>query len=132
MDPMVVTYLVYLVLSVVLTVVVGQILSRHGQIYLLDVFRGDKRMASAVNQLLVVAFYLVNLGFVALWLRSGGQVNTVREVLETLSAKLGTVFLVIGALHLGNLWIFSRFRRDALIREEYTRVRHAGSAPAVG
>jgi hypothetical protein len=113
----VLSYVLYVVLSVLLTVWVGRMLTRHGRVYLADVFRGDERVATAVNQLLVVGFYLVNLGFIALWLHTGQRVADVQGVFETLSVKLGIVLLVIGALHLVNLWIFSRMRHNALLRE---------------
>jgi hypothetical protein len=114
MDPVVVAYVVYITLDVVLTVVVAHALSRHGRAYLADVF-GNERTGAAMNQLLVVGFYLVNFGFGALWLHTGAQVSSLRELLQVLSVKLGTVLLVVGALHLVNLLIFSRIRRNALI-----------------
>ena len=55
MDTVVVGYLVYIVLTVALTVWVASTLSRYGRVYLADVF-GDERTATAINQLLVVGF----------------------------------------------------------------------------
>jgi hypothetical protein len=117
LSAVVLNYVLYLVLSVLLTAWVGRMLTRHGRVYLAEVFRGDERMATSLNQLLVVGFYLVNLGFIALWLHTDQRVVDLRGVFETLSAKLGIVLLVIGALHLVNLWIFSRIRHNALLRE---------------
>jgi hypothetical protein len=114
MDPVVVGYLVYIALTVALTVWVASTLSRHGRVYLADVF-GDERAGAALNQLLVVGFYLVNFGFAALWLHTGQQVNSFRDLLQMLSVKLGTVLLVVGALHLVNLVIFSRIRRNTVL-----------------
>ena len=45
---------------------VARSLSRNGRRVLLDVFRGDE----CVDQLLVVGFYLLNLGFVCYWLKT--------------------------------------------------------------
>lgn len=120
MDSMVVGYVVYVVLSVALTIWVARKLSHNGQIYLADVFRNE-RVGGALNQLLVVGFYLVNFGFVALWLRTDAQVSTFREVLQVLSMKFGIELLVIGALHLINLLIFSRVRHNGLLQESLRR-----------
>ncbi len=114
MDPVVVGYLVYIALTIALTVWVARTLSRHGRVYLADVF-GDERTAGALNQLLVVGFYLVNLGFAALLLHTDQQVASLRDLLQVLSVKLGTVLLVVGALHLANLVVFSRIRRGNLL-----------------
>lgn len=109
----VVTYLLYLVISVGLTVFVGRALSRSGLAFLLDVFSGNQSLADAVNRLLVVGFYLLNLGFVTLAMRASGNVEGARQALQLLSVKIGEVLLVLGALHFANLVFFTRFRRRA-------------------
>jgi hypothetical protein len=105
------TYVIYLLLSVALTVWVASVLSKHGKVFLADVFNRDEHLVVAVNQLLVVGFYLINIGFVALWLRTGDTITSASQVVETLAVKLGTVALVLGGVHLVNVWVFNRFRR---------------------
>jgi hypothetical protein len=130
MDLTVVGYLIYIVLTIGLTVWVANTLSRHGRVYLADVFGNDK-VGGAVNQLLVVAFYLVNFGFVALWLRTGDRVVTLRDVMQMLATKLGAVLLVIGALHLINLAIFSRIRRNVLLQESLRQATRPAPSDAI-
>jgi len=112
-DPIVLTYAAYLVISVALTVWVARVLSSNGRAFLVDVFAGDGEIADSVNRLLVVGFYLINLGYVSLALKIGGDVTTLQEAFEVLSRKVGLVLLVLGAMHLFNLLIFSRVRRSA-------------------
>ncbi|GAA0488349.1 hypothetical protein [Streptomyces olivaceiscleroticus] len=132
MDLTVVAYAVYLLVSIALTVWVARTLSRNGQIFLADVLRGNEKLADAVNHLLVVGFYLVNLGFVALYLRAADAVATARGLVETLSVKLGVVLLVLGVLHLANVYVLSRIRRrGAMEREQLPPVEPQGfTAPA--
>lgn len=105
------TYLIYLLVSVPLTIWVARTLSHNGRIFLIDVFHGNEDFADAVNRLLVAGFYLVNLGFVTLFLRADKVVVDARGVFEQLSVKLGIVMLVLGVLHLMNVWIFNTIRR---------------------
>jgi len=114
MQPIVVMYLAYAALSVGLTIWVAQTLSRNGRVFLVDVFGGNDDLADAVNRLLVVGFYLINLGYVALALRTADQVETTRAAVETLSYKVGLVLLVLGGMHLMNVLVFSRVRSRAL------------------
>ncbi|MBA3426047.1 MAG: hypothetical protein ACR2HO_08025 [Rubrobacteraceae bacterium] len=113
MDPVVLTYVAYLVISVALTVWVARVLSSNGRAFLVDVFAGDGDLADSVNRLLVVGFYLINLGYVSLALKIGGDVMTLQGTFEVLSRKVGLVLLVLGVMHLFNLLIFSRVRRSA-------------------
>ena len=89
MDWTAATYVAYLLVAVPLTVWVASTLSRHGRVFLADVFEGGQDLAHAVNRLLVVGFYLLNLGFVSLFLRSGGEVADLSGLLERLSVKIG-------------------------------------------
>lgn len=111
MSTVVITYLVYTAISVALTGWVARTLFRNGSLFLLDVFGGDERMSRAVNQLLVVGFWLVNLGYIALALRIGGEVPDARAGIEALAGKIGGVLLVLGLMHFGNLYVLSRMRR---------------------
>jgi hypothetical protein len=114
MDLTVLTYLIYLGVSVLLTMWVARVLAKAGRVFLGSVFQGDESMAQAVNQLLVVGFYLVDLGFIALWLRSTGTVASARGVFTALSVDVGTVLLVLGVMHLGNVFVLNRLRRRAI------------------
>ena len=123
LQPTVVTYLIYLALSLALTVWVARTLHRNGRVFLVDVFAGNSELADSTNHLLVVGFYLVNLGYVSLALKLGGEVLDTRQSIEVLSQKVGGVLLVLGAMHFFNLLVFSRIRR---------RARLASSRPPPG
>ena len=113
MDSTVSTYLLYLVISVPLTVWVGRTLFRNGGVFLVDVFEGDEQLAKAVNHLLVVGFYLLNLGYVSLALKLSHPVVNAQESIEALSLKVGLVSVVLGVVHLFNVFVLNAFRKRA-------------------
>lgn len=112
---------IYLVLAIALTIWVAQTLYRNGGIFIVDAFHGDKTMAAAVNHLLRVGFYLINLGFIALYLSAGFKPTTLVGSVEYVSAKLGVVMLVLGAMHFFNMFNFSKMRRKARQAEQMQR-----------
>ena len=118
MDLTVMTYVVYLAVTVPLTVWVGRALRRHGEVFLADVFLGDERLAHAVNQLLVIGFYLLDLGYLTYFMTSSTEVGTSRQLMEVLSTKVGGVVLVVGLVHFTNVWALNAFRRRALLRAQ--------------
>jgi len=117
MDIIVWTYLLYVAMSVGLTVWVGQTLHKNGRVFLVDVFHGNESLADSVNHLLVVGFYLINFGYVSLALKLGYQVRSPQEGIEALSWKVGLVLLVLGGMHFFNLYIFSRMRRRSTLTD---------------
>ena len=85
-------------------------------VFLVDVFHGNEPLADSVIHLLVVGFYLINLGYVSLALKLGYEIASAKESIEALSVKVGTVLLVLGGMHFFNLFIFSRMRRRTTMR----------------
>ncbi|MCY0952911.1 hypothetical protein [Streptomyces sp. H27-S2] len=132
MDLTVVAYVIYLLTSIGLTVWVARTLSRNGRVFIGDVLQGNEKLADAVNHLLVVGFYLVNIGFVTLYLRSGETILNARGLFEALSLKLGVVLLVLGVMHLGNVWVLNKMRRRGIMeRQQIPPVAPQGwTAPA--
>ena len=118
MNETVVTYAIYLLVAIPLTVWVARTLHKNGRIFLVDCFGGNEELADSVNHLLVVGFYLVNIGFVTLYLKIADEVVAVRGVFEALSGKLGVVLLVLGAMHFFNIYLFTRTRKRPEPRPE--------------
>lgn len=110
------TYLVYLAISVALTIWVARNLHKNGRVFLVDVFHGNEALADSVNHLLVVGFYLINFGYVSMALKLGYDVNSPQQAIEALSVKVGMVLIVLGGMHFFNLFIFSRMRRRTTLR----------------
>ncbi|HFC11894.1 MAG TPA: hypothetical protein ENJ56_03545 [Anaerolineae bacterium] len=108
-----VTHFLYIAISLSITVWVGRTLFKNGHIFLIDAFRGSETKANAVNNLLIIGFYLVNLGLISLLLRKGAHPTNAVEVIELLSAKIGTVLLVLGALHYFNVLNIAKMSRKA-------------------
>jgi len=111
-------YVVYLSISVALTVWVARTLVKNGRIFLVDSFLGNESLADSVNHLLAVGFYLINVGYIALALKYGEKPIDLAQAIEILSTKLGLVLLVLGGMHFFNIYVFSRMRRRALLRNQ--------------
>src|SRR5262249_7441550 len=95
MDYLVLTYIAYLLISTALTIWVGRTLYQNGRVFLIDVFHGNEALADSVNHLLVVGFYLMNLGYISLALQLGYDVASMRSVIEALSSKIGLMLLLL-------------------------------------
>lgn len=110
MDLRLVDYLIYIVASAMVTVWVGRTLYRRGRAFLVSVFK-EEGLADSVNHLLVVGFYLINFGAVALLINSGGAPATVADMVQETATRLGVALLVLGAMHFFNLFVFHLIRR---------------------
>ena len=131
MTTLVTTYFAYLTISVALTIWVARTLHKNGRIFLVDSFHGNEPLADSVNHLLVVGFYLINIGYIALALKEGIAPADLREVFEAISRKIGVVMLVLGGMHFFNIFVFSKMRRRALLQTAPPPVPPQARVPVV-
>jgi hypothetical protein len=105
------TNLLYFTISLALVGMVGRALSRSGRAFLGAMPGGLDGAAEAVSRLLVVAFYLLSLGFIALTMQVWSHISSPARALQLVSVKIGELLLVLGVLHVVSTVIFGRLRR---------------------
>jgi membrane-bound ClpP family serine protease len=102
---------------VLLTVWVARTLFNNGRTFLVDIFHGNEALADSVNKLLLTGFYLINIGYATLTLRSTDEIGSYQQSVEELSIKIGTIILILGGMHFFNLYVFYKLRSRA---QDYT------------
>lgn len=106
-----IAYALYLVISLAITAWVARTLSSNGVVFLVRCFGHDETLARSTNHLLVVGFYLINIGFITLTLSLGSEPTTATETIRFLSSKVGLAVLVLGAMHFFNMGAIAHFGR---------------------
>lgn len=118
MSYIILTYIVYLVITISITIWVASTLFKNGKIFLVDIFHGNNELAGSVNNLLLTGFYLINLGYAIYTLQVTSTITNMQEVIEKLSLKIGLIILILGGMHFFNLFIFFKLRKKALIDKQ--------------
>jgi hypothetical protein len=119
MNYIIITYSFYLVITIALTIWVARTLFKNGKVFLIDIFHGNKELADSVNNLLLVGFYLINIGYAVYTLQVTSAISNVQQVIEKLSLKIGLIILILGAMHFFNLYIFFTLRKKATQEAKY-------------
>jgi hypothetical protein len=109
-----VNYLTYLAFSVFFTVFVAYTLSKNGLPFLIRSFKGNRELAVSTNHLLVVGFYLVNLGFVLMRMTTGKSIDTLEDIIVYQASGLGVVLVVLGFAHFFNMYVLHRLGRSEI------------------
>ena len=122
MNYIIITYSFYLIITICLTIWVARTLFKNGKVFLVDIFHGNKELADSVNNLLIVGFYLINLGYAVYTLQVAEQINNAQQIIEKLSVKIGLIILILGFMHFFNLYIFFTLRKRA-VHEKQERAR---------
>ncbi len=106
-----IAYAFYLLITLAITIWVARTLSRNGKVFLVQCFGHNEELANSTNHLLVVGFYLVNIGFITLTLSIGTEPTTPAEAIRFLSSKVGLAVIVLGGMHFFNMSAIAHFGR---------------------
>jgi hypothetical protein len=106
--------LAYLVIASGMTIWVARTLHTNGRAFLKDAFQGNEELAQSINKLLVVGFYLLNIGFVCIQVSDGAGLTNLPSIVRGYSMNVGWVMMVLGVMHMLNLYVFNRFRKANL------------------
>ena len=93
------TYAIYLTICTSITVWVARTLGNHAPAFLDDSNHERSELTNAVTRLLIVGFYLVNLGVISLALKYGDPAQDITSAMELLSTKVGAILISLGLVH---------------------------------
>ena len=113
MNYTIMAYSLYLILTITLTVWVAKTLFKNGRIFLVDIYHGNEILADSANKLLVVGFYLINVGYAVFTLQNMGEILDTIMLMRNLSRSVGAIILILGGMHFFNLLIFFEMRKRA-------------------
>ncbi len=92
--------LAYLAISIGVTIKVGSMLHKHGTVFLTNHLQGLDSLARSINNLLLVGFYLINIGYILIVMNLNHyQPETTADFLNFLSTHLGMILLSLGIVH---------------------------------
>jgi hypothetical protein len=104
-----IAYGLYLCVSIGMTIWVARVLSESGEVFLIKCFGQDKELAQSTNRLLVIGFYLVNIGFITT--RLGGWKADTVDLIPDVGSRIGLAVLILGAMHFFNMFMLAKFGR---------------------
>ncbi len=112
-------YSIYLLILVPVILRVGHLVHRNGAVYLLQMLQ-NIALAHSLNNLLLIGYYLLNLGFALFYMVTEPKLQTVAELLSQLTTSVGSILLILGLLHFINLgWIYALQKRNSIFNSKY-------------
>lgn len=98
-------YCIYLFFTFTIIVYVGQLCYKNGKVYSLQIFKGDIDLTNNTNNILLLCYYLFNLGYCLITIYSWQTLYSWKECINSVSIKAGLILMSLGALHLMNITI---------------------------
>jgi len=102
-------YAIYLVITTIIIVKVGKVCYRNGNIYVAQLIPEHLDLCHKTNQILLVGYYLLNLGYCAMTLISWEQLRSFPQLIEVISIKSATIISTIALMHYLNIFILTKY-----------------------
>lgn len=102
--------MIYAPITIYITVVVGYQCYKNGLVYVQSIFRDDS-ISVAINKILLIGYYLTNIGYAIMVIKDWDKVDTVYQMLNELSVRIATIILMLACLHYINIIVLSLWRK---------------------
>lgn len=112
-------YIIYLFVTYLITVNVGLIFYRNGRHYILELMNGDTVITDSINKILLIGYYLLNLGYAALMITTWELISSYTQLLSTVVIMVGRILLTLAIVHFFNMTaIYLMRKRNKIIHSK--------------
>jgi len=96
-------YIIYLLITYLVTVHVGLAFYRNGRVYILNLLVGDEALTDSINKILLTGYYLLNLGYAAVMISFWETIETYAELIASIGIMTGRILITLGIIHFFNM-----------------------------
>jgi hypothetical protein len=105
-------YIIYLALMIFIIVYVGRYFYTNGRIFIISLLHGNVSQADHINQLLLLAYYLFNIGYAFIKLYHWQKISNLEMLYSSLSDNMGILILVLAFTHYFNMLVIYLLSRS--------------------
>lgn len=100
-----IAYIIYLVIITYIIFWLGKQFHSKGSVFILSLYNGDAAATDAINNILLIAYYLFNLGYAFLKLQQWETVYNFQELIASIGVNIGTLLLILSTTHYFNMFL---------------------------
>lgn len=106
-------YILYLVITFIITVWAGLLFYRNGRVYILTLLKNDGHLTDAINKMLLTGYYLLNLGYAAVMIAFWKTITSYTEMITTVAGMTSRIMLTLAAIHFLNMLVIYLFSKKS-------------------
>jgi hypothetical protein len=102
-------YFIYLSITAFIILKVGKICYKNGNIFVSELIPNHAELCQKINQILLLAYYLLNIGYCAMTLISWEKILSTNQLIEVIAIKTATIIFILSVLHYMNIIIITKY-----------------------
>jgi lipoprotein signal peptidase len=106
-------YLIYLVMMIFIIIYVGRLFHQNGRIFILSLFEHDSSLTTKVNNILLTAYYLFNIGYAFVTLQHWEKGLNLQTLISSVSHNTGILVFILSVTHyfnMGMIYLLSKHK----------------------
>ncbi|MGN7808532.1 MULTISPECIES: hypothetical protein [Flavobacterium] len=107
-------YFIYLIITIFIILKVGKICYKNGNVFVLELIPNHADLCQKINQVLLLAYYLLNIGYCAMTLISWQKIISSTQLIETICIKTAVIIFIISILHYLNILIITKYAQKLI------------------
>ena len=113
----IISYIIYIPIIFFIMIYTGWLFYSYGETFLLNLFQKDKTLVKSINNLLLIGYYLVNLGYAITTIAFWEVITTIPEMLNALSYHLGIIIIGLAVLHYNNVFCLNYLVKSKSLKQ---------------
>ena len=101
----VLAYIIFLILIIFIIVYVGRYFYSNGRIFIIALFNGNVTLSDHINKLLLIAYYLFNIGYSFLKLKQWAKITNIELLISSLASNIGLLIFFLALIHYLNMLV---------------------------
>ena len=115
-------YIIYLILTSFMIVFVGRLFYENGRGFILTLMKEDATTTDHLNNILLVAYYLFNIGYTFVKLRFWQKIENLEMLISSIANNMSVLIFILATTHYINMlliWYLSRSKNSSLINKSF-------------
>ena len=108
-----ISYIIYSIITIYITVVVGYKCYKSGYHYVLSIFI-EKEITQAINKILLLGYYLTNIGYAITIISTWKEITSLPMLINELSLKIASIVFILAAMHYMNMIVLALWRKTSI------------------
>jgi len=107
-------YGLFFTIVLYIIIVVGNTCYRNGNIYVMELLPGHEELCLRINKILLLGYYLINIGYAATMLVGWDTITTMPQLVEVLAVKSAIIICILSALHYLNIFLLTNYAKKLI------------------
>lgn len=104
-----IAYTLFLTIVIFIIIVVGKICYKNGNVFVAALLPGHEDLCIRINKLLLMGYYLLNIGYTTMTLISWQTIISTPQLVELIAYRSAIMICLLALMHYFNIFMITKY-----------------------